>query len=531
MLHGVRQKLPDHFFIFLISLVFVCMSACHDTANNNNPKNKDQASTYSTSKTTSGIAPEPIIRTLTVDKGDSIYSILTDNGVPDADIYEIVSEARKYFDLSKILPAHEIVLTFSGKDQSLLRLEYEISEIKKLIINIHGKEINVTMKKRNLILPADFTGRLKVFSCKLKKGESVYKILSGLSVSPFQIEELSKSARSSFALSGVKPGHELDVWITESMPVRIARLEYQIDDFRKLIVTPMDGSFTSEIKDLKVEIGYARTHGIIEDNLYDSGIKAGLSPEVIMSLADIFAWDINFFKEIRPGDCYTVVFEKYYVEGKFKGFGKIIAARFINQGKEHVAIYFDDGNGKKGYYDEQGRPIRKMFLKAPLKYARISSTFNYHRLHPILHVWRPHLGVDYAAPMGTPVVALGDGRVIYKGWIRGYGNSIRIRHRNNYCTYYAHLSRYARGIVKGKYVHQGQVIGYVGMTGLATGPHLDFRVRHNGRFVNPLRIKPVAGPPLKGKDLVSFKHIAAERLAMLEDKSLNVAMGRGKRGL
>ncbi len=508
------------------------MYACHDNAKDNAPpESKAQGTSYSDMATTSCIEPKPIIRTLTVDKGNSIYSILMDNGVSDADIHKIVDAARKYFDLSKILPAHKVVLVFSGKDQSLIRLEYEVSEIKKLVMEIHGEDINAVMEQTNPVLPPDFAGKLKEVNVKLKKGQSAYKTLSDLKISPFQIEEISESAKSCFDLSRVKPGHEMNIWVSVSIPVRLGRLEYQVDDFRRLVVTPLEGSYAAELKDLKVEISYARAHGVIKDNLYDSGITAGLTPEVIMSLADIFAWDINFFKEIRPGDSYTLVFEKYYVEGKFKGFGRIMAARFVNQGKKFTAIYFDDGKGKKGYYDETGRPVHKLFLKAPLKYTRISSRFTYHRFHPILHVWRPHLGVDYAAPMGTPIVALGDGRVIYKGWIRGYGNSIRIRHKNNYYTYYAHLSRYARGITKGKYVHQGQVIGYVGMTGLATGPHLDFRVRHNGRFINPLRLKPVAGPPLKGEDLAFFKHVAAKRLAMLEDKSLNVAMGTDNKGI
>jgi len=242
-----------------------------------------------------------------------------------------------------------------------------------------------------------------------------------------------------------------------------------------------------------------------------------------MDLTDIFAWDINFFTDIRDGDTYTVLYEKYYVGDTFKGYGRVIAARFINQGQKHVAVYFNDGNGTRGYYDEKGKPIQKLFLKAPLNYRRISSGFTYHRMHPVFHKVRPHLGVDYAAPTGTPVVALGDGKIIFKGWSNGFGESIRIKHRNGYISYYGHFSRYARGMKKEKKVDQGQVVGYVGMTGVATGPHLDFRIKYNGKFINPLKLKSVTGPPLKGANLASFKENSTKNLAMLDDPSLNIA--------
>ena len=249
---------------------------------------------------------------------------------------------------------------------------------------------------------------------------------------------------------------------------------------------------------------------------------------MVMDLTDIFAWDINFFTDIRDGDTYTVLYEKYYVGDTFKGYGRVVAARFMNQREEHVALYFEDGSGNKGYYDDQGKPIQKLFLKAPLNYRRISSGFTYHRMHPVYHKMRAHLGVDYAAPTGTPIVALGDGKVILKGWTNGFGKSIQIKHRNNYVTYYGHLSRYAKGIDKGRQVSQGQVIGYVGMTGVATGPHLDFRVRYNGNFINPLKLKSVTGPPLKGTELAAFKDISTKRLAMLVDPALNIAVKLSK---
>jgi murein DD-endopeptidase MepM/ murein hydrolase activator NlpD len=249
-----------------------------------------------------------------------------------------------------------------------------------------------------------------------------------------------------------------------------------------------------------------------------------------MDLADIFGWDINFFTEIQDGDTFTVLYEKYNVQDKFKGYGRVLAARFVVKGVEHLAVYYDNNKGMHGYYDEHGKPIRKLFLKAPLNYRRISSGFSYHRLHPVFHVQRPHLGVDYAAPSGTPVVALGEGRISACGWSGGFGKAITIMHPGGYITHYGHLRGFAKGITKGRRVAQGDVIGYVGATGIATGPHLDFRVQYRGKFTNPLHLEPVNGPSLKGPVLARFRQQSLKELTLLDDLSLDKSLKAGKSG-
>lgn len=467
--------------------------------------------------------PQPIRKVFTINKGDTFYNILQENGIAQRQAYDILMASKEVFDLSKVMPGNELVLTFSPDNQNLVQLDYEISDHYRLIVTIDGENIRVEKSQVERVLRSTYNGVLDQRDFTIKKGDNLYDILHNSGVGDYQIDLIVKSVKKVYNLKDIIPGNTLSIWVTQETPVKLARLTYEIDSLNFLEVKPDNGSFNAEKHTLEVNVSYERAEGSITSSLYESAIQAGVSPEVVMDLTDIFAWDINFFTDIRDGDTYTVLYEKYYVGDTFKGYGRVMAARFINQGEEHVAVYFDDGNGIRGYYDKNGKPIQKLFLKAPLNYRRISSGFSYNRMHPVFHVRRPHLGVDYAAPTGTPVVALGDGKVSFIGWSNGFGKSIHIKHRSGYVSYYGHLSRYAKGMEKNRQVEQGQVIGYVGMTGVATGPHLDFRVRLNGTFINPLKLKSVTGPPLKGKDLTLFKENAAKNLAMLDDPSLNIA--------
>jgi murein DD-endopeptidase MepM/ murein hydrolase activator NlpD len=367
--------------------------------------------------------------------------------------------------------------------------------------------------------PADATdtARQRDTHYIVQKGDTLFNILSGCGVSGDQIDRLAKSVRLIYNLASLDPGNAVKICLSSDTPVRVMRINYEIDRFNELEVTNENGVFTALKKTHEVEVRLERAKGRIQSNLYESAIGAGVPPEIVMDLTDIFAWDINFFTDIREGDSYTVLYERYYVQGIFKGYGKIVAASFFNQGKELIAIRYRDEENNEGYYDEEGRPIRKLFLKAPLNFRRISSGFTLQRKHPIFQVMKPHLGVDYAAPAGTPVVALGKGVVIFKGWAGGFGNHLQISHPSGYVTYYGHLSSFAKGIAKGSQVGQGEVIGYVGATGVATGPHLDFRVRLNGKFINPLTLSPVNILPLQKEALNSFQTLCRERLAMLRD--------------
>ena len=234
----------------------------------------------------------------------------------------------------------------------------------------------------------------------------------------------------------------------------------------------------------------------IRSSLWNDMLDAGASPLIIVELADIYAWTVDFFG-LQEGDRFRVLYTQDVCEGEVIGIASVPYAVFTRGDKDFPALYFDQQDGGNKYWNQKGESMRKAFLKAPLKFTRISSGFSYHRLHPVHGTVRAHTGVDYAAPTGTPVMSIGDGTVISKGWGGGGGNTVKIRHNSVYTTAYLHLSKYASGLKVGDRVHQGQVIGYVGMTGTATGPHLDFRVWKNGTPINPLTMESPSGEPVR----------------------------------
>jgi murein DD-endopeptidase MepM/ murein hydrolase activator NlpD len=243
--------------------------------------------------------------------------------------------------------------------------------------------------------------------------------------------------------------------------------------------------------------------GTIKSSLWESMIAGGLHPSLAIELSDIFAWSVDFFG-LHEGDSYKVIYEELYIDEKSLGTGKIMGASFTWSGKTINAIPFQQG-GKESYFDEEGNSLRKAFLKAPLKFSRISSRFSSSRLHPVLRIRRPHFGVDYAAPLGTPVLAVGDGKVISATSENGSGKMVRIVHNSVHSTAYLHLSRFGAGIRPGVTVRQGDVIGYVGSSGLSTGPHLDFRFYQNGSPVDPLKIEAPPVEPVADTNIARFE--------------------------
>ncbi|HIE54487.1 MAG TPA: peptidase M23, partial [Chromatiaceae bacterium] len=247
------------------------------------------------------------------------------------------------------------------------------------------------------------------------------------------------------------------------------------------------------------------------------GQKAGLSDRQIMELADIFGWDIDFALELREGDQFRVLYEEQYLDGKKLRNGPILGAEFINQGKSYRAIRYTDSKGDTAYYDPDGHAKRRAFIRTPVKFSRISSRFTRKRWHPVLKKWRSHKGVDYAAPRGTPVKATGNGTVVFRGKKGGYGNVIFLRHGGKYTTVYGHLSRFAKGVKNGSKVKQGQIIGYVGSTGLATGPHLHYEFRINGIHRNPLTVKLPKTLRLPESEMARFLQQSQPLLAKLDE--------------
>ena len=238
----------------------------------------------------------------------------------------------------------------------------------------------------------------------------------------------------------------------------------------------------------------------ISSSLWNDFIAAGASPALILQLADVYAWTVDFFG-LHKDDRFRVLYLEKYCEEEPVGVDRIEYAEFIRDNQVLKTVYFDQGDGGNRYWNEKGESMQKAFLKAPLKFTRISSGFTYHRLHPVHGTVRPHTGVDYAAPMGTPVMSIGDGTVVSAGWGGGGGNTVKIRHNSVYSTAYLHLSRFAKGLKAGQRVRQGEVIGYVGSTGTSTGPHLDFRVWKNGSPVNPLKLESPPAEPVRPENL------------------------------
>jgi len=265
-----------------------------------------------------------------------------------------------------------------------------------------------------------------------------------------------------------------------------------------------DGTFAVTPHPAKQMTMIAAVSAEIDSSLYESLTAAGEQPQLVQQLVDVFQWDIDFFS-LQKGDSFSLVVEKKFAGTDLYGYGPILAARFTHDGETYEAFRHELPDGRAGYYARNATPLRKQFLKAPLKFTRITSHFSNRRFHPVLHYFRPHHGVDYGAPVGTPVMTTADGVVMESGHDRGEGNFIRIRHTSRIETMYLHLSRFAKGIKRGTKVAQGQVIGYVGMTGLATGPHLDYRVNDGGAWLDPLKLRSITPDPLHGAALQEFR--------------------------
>lgn len=347
------------------------------------------------------------------------------------------------------------------------------------------------------------------------KGDNLSKLLSKHGISAKQIYQLLALGKETATLKKIHPGDEIRFYLNDEK--KLGGLEYQATPFKQLLVSRQDGKLQAQIHEHEREIRVVQTSGTIKNSLYLAGNRAGMSDNIIMQMVEIFGWDIDFALEIRKGDQFGIIYEEIYRDGKKIKDGKILAAQFINQNNEHRAVYFNNEQIAGGYYDPDGRPMKKAFLRTPVKFSRISSGFTLARYHPILKKWRSHRGVDYAAPTGTPVHATSAGRISTRGLMRGYGKVVMISHANKYKTVYGHLSRFAPRLKKGSKVKQGQIIGYVGQTGLATGPHLHYEVRINGKYKDPLKVKLPKANPLPKKYRVAFKEQTSKLIAQLDD--------------
>ena len=375
-----------------------------------------------------------------------------------------------YFKVLPLFPVKQV-------SESLPASE-EILESVVVVEEEEGSEIQEEEKEEEIT----------TISGNIQAGDTLYESLIREGISAAEILNLEEKVKSVVDFSYLPIGSEYSLkynpegkvteFIYKPNPIDIYYIDIPASDSEDLKVTK---------EEVSTEV--VRLEGKIEYSLYESMLECADSPQLALQLAEIFAWQIDFLTECREGDTFKILVEKQY-RGDFYRWEKILAAEYEGELlSRYTAILFEDPTGHIDYYTEEGKSLRKAFLRAPLYYKYISSYFSKNRLHPILRIWRPHLAIDYAAPTGTPVSTIGDGTVIYVGWENGYGNYIKIRHPNNYVTAYGHLSRFAKGLKNGQKVKQGEIIGYVGSTGLSTGPHLDFSISENGERVDFLKLK------------------------------------------
>ena len=352
------------------------------------------------------------------------------------------------------------------------------------------------------IEPKEYKG-YKEIAGNIKKGETLFDIFKKYELNIDELIQIKEAAADIHRLRELHPDQPYKIIIDDKK--QINSFTYWINSDSYLNITRNESGYCAEKKTVEYEKRILNVGGQIKNTLISSIGDGRENLLLAFELSDIFAWDIDFTTDLRSGDIFKIVVEGLYLKGEFKKYGNILVAEFINKGETFHAYRFEVNN-KAEYYDDNGKSLRRSFLKAPLNFRRISSGFSRRRFHPILKIYRPHLGVDYAASEGTPVSAVGDGKVIFSGYKGQFGNTVIIRHFNGYKTYYGHLSKIAKSIKQGSRVNQSQVIGYVGATGLATGPHLDYRLSINNRFVNPVALKLPRVQSIPNNFMVDFRN-------------------------
>lgn len=447
---------------------------------------------------------------LKIRPGDTLFDILKTQGIPAGESLTIIRRSKPVFNTARIKPGNPLLLVFNPEDRRLSQLAYEISDTQRLVVTVKGDRITarkIVVSKGDRLVPtspampartissppaptpaayapapslpqqvmaAPDDLHLRQVTVKVRKGQNLFTILSKQGVKPQEIDACAKVLKGVFNVSGLKPGKTIDIWFTTDEHRRIARMSYPIDRTRRLEVVSTEGAFrarTVAATDrpecaLPVNARQAQTFRQLLETDYDyiaatGDVFAYLHPEAILDIPAALPLHAS------------------YGAGSSRGTERIIDS---SPTRQHSCETQRTRNIHKVAH------AQKMFLKAPLRYRTISSGYSKCRTHPVYHVARPHLGIDYAAPIGTKVHAIADGKVIFKGWSSGFGQMVKIRHANGYVSYYGHLGKYPPKLRVGKTVAKGDVIGYVGMTGVTTGPHLDFRISRNGRYVNPLKV-------------------------------------------
>jgi murein DD-endopeptidase MepM/ murein hydrolase activator NlpD len=368
---------------------------------------------------------------------------------------------------------------------------------------------------------------LRITEGVLKRGDTLARSLTGQGVSARVVDRIARAMIGHYDFRHSQPSHSYRL---------VQNAEGEIESFRYRI-SPIvgyalslraDGSYSVVRDEAELWPRETMLAGIVTSSLYGAITDLGAGPQLASDFTDVFAYDVDFSRMIRAGDEFRILYEQLFRTSEdgeeiFVRPGRILAARYAGTAGEHTAVYFEAAEGRGGYYRPDGSTVQREFLMAPVRYGRVTSRYSAARRHPILKITRPHHGIDYAAATGTPVFAVASGEVLYNGWSGGFGNLVKIRHDSGYVTYYGHLSRFADGLRVGQPVGQKQVIGYVGSTGLSTGPHVCFRVAKNGKYVNPIQLPTPEGPPLPNEFKRNFQARRDTLLASLDSGTLVAA--------
>lgn len=372
---------------------------------------------------------------------------------------------------------------------------------------------------------SDTTPELTYTTVIVAKGDTLSTIFTKIGLSANTLHELLNSDKEANRFTRLKAGQTLEFTLTADG--QLAQLASPLNSLETIRITRSEEGFEFHKDVLKPETQTVYAHGVIDNSLFLTGEKAGLSHKLIMDLANVFGYDIDFALDIRQGDEFELIYEEKTVGDKRVATGHILSARFTNQGKTYTAIRYTNQQGFAGYYTAEGNNTRKAFIRTPVDLARISSRFSNGRKHPILNNIRAHKGVDYAAPRGTPIKATGDGRIVLAKFNGGYGNTVIIQHGQRYRTLYAHMNGFAKGIRNGVQVQQGQIIGYIGTTGLSTGPHLHYEFQVNGKHVDPLSEKLPVADPIASNEKKQFMALSQSLLARMDQDRATMLAAAG----
>jgi murein DD-endopeptidase MepM/ murein hydrolase activator NlpD len=479
---------------------------------------------------------QPVLRehAITVRPGDSLYTLFKARGLAQENLAAIMAAGKSTAVLSRLRPGDRITV-YTDEANRVQGLIHARPRGKTLNVARDGETFRTGVNAR----PADVdsadlamtvtattdnsndrvelhepTPALRRHSVSIGNGDSLYSIFKSNGFPLAELAAIVKVSKDTRRLTRLVPGQRLDFHLTADNSV--SKLVHYLDDTRTLHVERNGVGYHSKLVHVPLDSHMATAAGTIDASLFVAGQRAGLSNKIIMQLVEIFGWDVDFALDIRAGDRFAVVYEELYKNGEKLKDGNILAAVFTNQGKTTRIVRYQNSDGRSAYFTPEGVSIRKAFLRTPVAYTRISSRFSRSRKHPRLNRFRAHRGVDYAGPRGTPIKAAGDGKVDHIGYKGGYGKAIVLRHGATYTTLYAHMSRYARGLRRGQRVSQGQIIGYIGSTGLSTGPHLHYEFRVRGVHRNPLSVKLPRAAPIEKKYKQDFLTKTRGLIARLE---------------